>query len=258
METVELPIFRLTIIPGTMESVEKELLTKFHEIKIVHKEKTRIDFQAGGLMIEDFRYLLSPIRIQDTNHKDIDLFKREWRVGFVPAGINPSLAYVMCDLADLKKNDFVFDPFCGGSTIPITAAMYFGIKKAYASDISGKAIDVSQKNWEASKVRKDRFVLFKSDVAKVKLAEKSISKVITNMPFGIRVGTHDKNEKIYKDFASLLNRVLTDDGIAIVLTQEKELIEKEMGKSFDIKVVMTPEVGGLRPNVYRIIRKGER
>jgi 23S rRNA G2445 N2-methylase RlmL len=249
-------IFRLTIIPGTEKVVEKELLSKFPKVEIVTRTKEKIDFQTEDLVLENFRYLLSPIRIQDTNHKDIDLFKREWRKGFVPAGITPPLAYVLCDLADLKKEDIVLDPFCGGSTIPITAAMYFGIKKALASDISGKAIDISQKNWEASKVRKDRFVLFKSDVAKLKLTVKSVSKVITNMPFGIRVGSHDQNEKIYQDFAIVLDKILTDEGLAIVLTQEKELIERVMKKYFDIQEVMTPEVGGLRPSVYKITKKG--
>jgi len=251
-------IFRLTVIPGTEKVVEKELLSKFSKVEIVTRTKEKIDFQTEDLILENFRYLLSPLRIQDTNHKDFDLYKREWRVGFVPAGINPSLAYVLCDLADLKKSDIVLDPFCGGSTIPITAAMYFGIKKAFASDISGKAIDISQKNWEASKVRKDRFVLFKSDVSKLKLMEKSITKVITNMPFGIRVGSHDLNEKIYRDFAECLDRLLTDDGLAIVLTQEKDLINEVMKNKFDISVVMTPEAGGLAPDVYKITRKSEK
>jgi 23S rRNA G2445 N2-methylase RlmL len=248
-------VFRLTIIPGTEHAVEKELLSKFPEVEIVSRSKGKIDFQTADLVLENFRYLLSPLRIQDRNHKDIDLFKREWRVDFVPAGINPALAYVLCDLADLQKSDVVLDPFCGGSTVPITAAMYFGVKKAFASDISGKAVDISQMNWVASKVRKERFVLFKSDVSKLKLAEKSISKVITNMPFGIRVGSHDLNEKVYRDFADVLDRLLTDDGMAVVLTQEKELIKEMMKDKFDISVVLTPEVGGLSPDVYKITRK---
>jgi len=248
-------IFRLTIIPGSEIVVEKELLAKFPEVKIVGRSKGKIDFETKDLVLKNFRYLLSPLRIQDTNHRDIDLFKREWRIDFVSAGINPSLAYALCDLANLQKSDVVLDPFCGGSTIPITAAMYFGVKKVFASDISGKAIDISQKNWEASKVRKDRFVLFKSDVSKLKLAEKSISKVITNMPFGIRVGSHDQNEKVYRDFADVMDRLLSDDGLAIVLTQEKELIKEAMNDKFDIGVVMTPEVGGLTPDVFKITRK---
>lgn len=248
-------VFRLTVIPGTESVVEKELLSKFPDVEIVGRSKGKIDFQVTDLVIENFRYLMSPLRIQDTNHRDFDLYKREWRIDFVPAGITPSLAYVLCDLADLKKSDVVLDPFCGGSTIPITAAMYFGIKKAYASDISGKSVDISLKNWEASKVRKDRFVLFKSDVSKLKLADRSVSKVITNMPFGIRVGNHDQNEKVYRDFAERLDKLLTDDGVAIVLTQEKELIKEVMKNKFDMSVVMKLEVGGLVPDIYKITRK---
>lgn len=248
-------IFRLTVILGTERVVEKELLAKFPEAEIVSRSKGKIDFQVGGKEISDFSILLSPVRIQDTNHGDIDLFKREWRRAFVPAGINPSLAYVLCDLANLSDSDVVLDPFCGGSTIPITAMKYFGVKKAFASDISGKAIDISLENWAASGTKKERYVLFRSNVSTLKLQPRSISRVVTNMPFGIRVGTHEMNEKLYRNFAFMLNRLLTDDGVAIVLTQEKELITKVMNDSFEMEVVMTPEVGGLRPDVYKIIKK---
>ncbi len=250
--------FRLTAIPGTEKIVEKELLTKFPHVEILAISKGKIDFQVADLVLDNFRYLLSPLRIQDTNHKDYDLFKRAWRLGFVPAGINPSLAYCLCDLANLEKDDIVLDPFCGGSTIPITAAVYFGIKKAIASDISGKAIDISQKNWEASKVKKDRFVLFKSDVSRLRLAEKTISKVVTNLPFGIRVGSHYQNERVYQVFAECLKKILTSDGLAIVLTQEKELMSRFMKDGLILKVVTTLDVGGLTPSVFKITRNSEK
>ncbi|HAI22413.1 TPA: hypothetical protein DCP77_01310 [Candidatus Collierbacteria bacterium] len=248
-------IFRLSIVLGTEEVVEKELLSKFPKAEIVGRTKGKIDFQVEGRVLGDFSSLLSPLRIQDTNRGDEDLYKRGWRKAFVPAGINPSLAYVLCDLAELNEDDVVLDPFCGGSTIPITAVMYFGIKKAFASDISGKAVDISLENWKASGVKKDKFVLFRSNVSTLKLSPKSITKVITNMPFGIRVGNHEMNKKLYRNFAFKLNRLLKDDGSAIVLTQEKELFEEVMKNDFEVSVEMTPEVGGLRPNVYKVTRK---
>lgn len=249
-------IYRLTAVPGTEEIVERELLSKFPGTEIVSRSKGKADFQIEGKVLNDFATLMSPIRIQDRNHGDMDLFKREWRKAFVPAGINPSLAYVLCELAELHKDDIVLDPFCGGSTIPITAMLYFGVKKAFASDLSGKAIDISLENWKASGIKKDRYVLFRSNVSTLKLQPKSITKVITNMPFGIRVGSHEMNEKLYRNFAFKLNRLLTDDGLAIVLTQEKQLIEEVMKNDFEINVMMTPEAGGLTPNVYKITRKG--
>lgn len=248
-------LFRITFIPGTEKLVEKELRSKFPEAEISSRGKETINFQIKDLSIEKFRYMFSGLRIQDSNGKDIDLYKREWRKSFIPAGINPSLAYILCVLADIKKKDTVLDPFCGGSTIPISAALYFGVKKVFASDISGKAIDVSQTNWIAAGVKKDKYVLFRSDVSGLKLQPRSISKVITNLPFGIRVGNHESNERLYKDFSSTLNQLLTDEGFAIVLTQEKHLILKVMSNNFNVEVVLTPDVGGLRPNVYKITRK---
>lgn len=191
-------MFTLWTIPNTEEFVEIELKKKFPDTKTLKTYKGKIIFNPDNHSLLDFKSLLSPLRISDPDKNKLDLYKRDWRKEFVPAGINPSLAFILCQIAQLNQDDIIFDPFCGGSTIPITALLYFNVQKAFASDVSGKAIDISKKNFRAAGIPQKRFVLFRSNISMVKLQPKSVTKVITNLPFGIRSGDHEKTCKFTK------------------------------------------------------------
>ncbi|MDO8570537.1 MAG: methyltransferase [Candidatus Daviesbacteria bacterium] len=248
-------LYSLKTIPNTEEFVENELISKFPKIKIVSKNKGKIIFQTENYSISEFRAIHSALLVDNNHSIQHNLYRRNWRVDFIPAGINPALAYILCQVASLNKDDILLDPFCGGSTIPITALLYFDINKAFASDVSGRAIDVSEKCFQASGITKNRFVLFRSNVSMIKLKPKTITKVITNMPFGIRSGDHEKNIKLYNIFNLKLRSMLTDNGVIVLLTQEKNLVYETMGKNFNIKLIMVPEQGGLRPGVFRLTKK---
>ncbi|MEG1752446.1 MAG: hypothetical protein RR234_00895, partial [Christensenella sp.] len=76
--------------------------------------------------------------------------------------------------------------------------------------------------------------------------------VIVNMPFGLRIGNHTKNELLYQSYFRILPEILTADGLAVLYTQEKELTERlvKSGGHFDIIRRATFESGGLYPAVY--------
>ena len=130
-----------------------------------------------------------------------NLFRKEWRKNLVPAGINPTLSYVICKVAELKETDIVMDPFCGGGTIVITANLDFKVKKFLASDISSTAVEYTKKNILEAKITKDKYTLFINDVKRLHLQKDYLDKIITNMPFGIREGKHDSNINLYKSLS---------------------------------------------------------
>lgn len=247
--------YSLKTIPNTEEFVAKELMGKFPQVEIVKRNAGKIVFQTETYSLFDFYALRSALAIDDDRNIRHDLFRRDWRVAFVPAGINPSLAYILCQVAQLNKDDILLDPLCGGSTIPITALLYFDIKKVFASDVSGSAIDISEKCFQAAGIAKSRFVLFRSNISMIKLQPKSITKIISNMPFGIRSGDHERNVKLYNTFNLKTRSLLAEDGMAVILTQEKKLVYETMGKDFTVKIVAEPEQGGLRPAIFRLTRK---
>ncbi len=246
--------YTLTILDGTQEYVLKELLSKYPEIKIQSKDDTQIVFDSDISTIETFRNLYSPTHIESTTQK-ISLSDREWRVGYVPAGINPSLAYIMCMIADLKETDIVYDPFCGASVIPITALKYFNVKRVVCSDISGNAIEKSKMNFYGAGIEGNRYKLFGCDIKKNKLSKQNIDKILSNLPFGIRVGNHEENLETYKALEVLAKKILRKKGKIILLTQEKVLLREIFKKEdWNVKSVIRVNEGGLLPEIFEIIK----
>ncbi len=243
--------YKLETISGTEKIVREELSEKFENISILGEEKGRIEFESEISDVDKFRTLLSSLRIQKENGLIRNLFRRDWKIETSPAGINPSLAYILCRISKIDVDDIVLDPFCGAGTIGITAAKYFSPKKVLMSDKSGTAIDMTIKNIKAAGIKKDKVVAFRSNVSMLKLSKESVSRIITNPPFGIRTGNHEENIKIYKELEKKASQILKNAGIVTIITQEKELIEsifkKKKYKIFD-KIVVSQ--GGLFPTIY--------
>lgn len=246
--------YTIETIEGTEKFVKQELLEKFASAKILEERRGLVTFQSEIEDIDKFRSLLSVLRITNESGVTRNLFRRDWRKEFVPAGLNPALAYVMCMAAELEQSDEVLDPFCGGGTIPITAKLYFDVKKVTASDISGKAVDITKTNFESAKISKNDYFVLQKGIKHLRLKSESIDKVITNLPFGIRAGVHEKNELSYKYFAEKVKSYLKSDGIIIVLTQEKNLLRNAF-KDFRLIEEIEVNTGGLTPSIFKYTKK---
>ena len=247
--------FKLSFFENTDNFVLKELKQKYPKVKIISKNLNEIIFSSNISNIETFRNLYSPTHIE-SNGKKLNLFRRDWKVESVPAGLNPSLAYVLCMIADLREKDILCDPFCGAGTIPITALKYFNVKRVLCSDISGSAVEKSLKNFKSANISKERYKVFRSDISNVKFNKQNVDKIVSNLPFGIRAGDHEKNVKAYEDFERFTNRVLRKKGKIVVLTQEKALLRKVFKKeNWKVKSITRIDEGGLFPEVFEILRK---
>lgn len=250
-----LSTYKLYFLQGTEDFVLKELFEKFPEVEVVSKESKKILFRSKEEDINTFRSLYSPIQIENEKGIILNLSRREWRKAYVPAGINPSLAYILCMVAELKKEDIVYDPFCGASVIPITALKYFNVKRVICSDISSQAIEKSRLNFQNANVEGGKYKLFKSDIKDVSLNKRNVDKIISNLPFGIRVGSHEENMTAYVHLENLAQKLLRAKGKLILLTQEKKLLREAFKKEdWKVKSVLRVNEGGLLPEVFVIER----
>ncbi len=252
----ELSTYKLYFLQGTGDFILKELMEKFPEVEVESKDRKKILFRSKDKDINIFRNLYSPTYIEDSNGRILNLSRREWRKEYVPAGINPSLAYILCMVADLRKEDIVYDPCCGAGVIPITALKYFNVKRVICSDISGKAVEKSEINFKAAGIDKSRYRLFRSDIRDIRLNKRNVDKIVSNLPFGIRVGEHNDNKKIYLSLEKVAERVLRKRGFLVLLTQEKKLLREVFNKeNWNVKSVAQVNEGGLLPEVFVIKRK---
>lgn len=247
--------FKLEIVPGTTEIVENELKGKFPNVSILSKTKQFIEFESEENDIDTFRVLLSPLRIQKENGLERNLFRRDWKKATSPASINPALAYILCSLAEVNEDDIVYDPFCGSGTIGLSAYLYFSPKKVLCSDLSGKAVDWINENAKSASVDKKKFIVFRSNISQIKLQANSVNKIISNLPFGIRVGDHAKNMQLYEHIFRKAKNILQQDGLLVLYTVEKKLIEDLSKKhGFVIEKELLIEQGKLYPSIF-VIRK---
>lgn len=245
--------YTLDIIPGTLEFVLDELLGKFPNISVIKKVKSKIIFDSNFSDIHEFHKLKSPLRITQENGLTNNLFRREWKKFHSPAGINPSLAYILCMIAEIDEEDVVMDPFCGAGTIAITACLYFNAYKVLSSDVSGKAVDFTQENIKKAEISKKKIFTFRSNVSQLKTAKASVDKVISNLPFGVRSGDHTKNEKYYHLLSNKMRLILAETGKLVLYTQEKELIRKFFQKPYYlIQREIVIKQGGLYPTIFVI------
>jgi tRNA G10 N-methylase Trm11 len=73
--------------------------------------------------------------------RDFGRPSRDDQSGMLP----PKLAQIMINLAQVKKDDTILDPFCGSGTV-LTEALAMGYENIIGSDISAKAINNSKNN----------------------------------------------------------------------------------------------------------------
>jgi 23S rRNA G2445 N2-methylase RlmL len=161
---------------------------------------------------------------------------------------------MQCVKSELRESHRVLDPFCGSGTLLIERAWAGTCQELVGIDISSKALEAAGKNAQASGFSNIEFI--QCDMRKAAY-DNPFDEVITNLPFGLRVGTHQHNETLYRDFFSILPKILRSSGLVVLYTQEIRLTQElfdSVSRVFELLSVHRIHTGGLQPAVF-IARK---
>ena len=249
---------KLHSVPACQKIVKKaivERLKEFYGIEVF--EETGAEYTVKATLLKD-RVTLTV----DTS--GVGLHKRGYRVCDVAAPIKETLAAAMIQLSFWKKDRILLDPCTGSGTIPIEAAMiarniapglnrsfacqewefideklwkeekkaafevidYDSELKIYGFDINRKAVDAAKENAEEAGVD-DCIIFKKADASKLRpIGENGI--IVTNPPYGERIGEEEEIRQIYDGF----NRFFKEnpDWSLFMITTDKEAEEKVMGR----------------------------
>ncbi len=251
---------KLSSVPACQSVAEKALIERLKEFYYVdYFEKTGASYDIKITILKD----RVTVTLDTTGP---GLHKRGYRQHSVEAPIKETLAAAMLELSFWNKDRILTDPCCGSGTIPIEAAMIArniapGISRnfvseeweaipaklwkeeraaAYAAidnevnpkifglDINPQAIAAAKANAEAAGVD-DCIKFAASDVANMRT--KSLSGVVvTNPPYGERIGDREAIEKIYKAYRDFFGANPTWS--LFVITADKT-IEKSLGRLAD-------------------------
>ena len=157
----------------------------------------------------------------------------------------PVIAAVLCRLAKLTATHRVLDPFCGSGTV-LFDATFWTDECVFGADLSPLAVAYATENLSG---RGGRVVV--SDARQCPLRPASIDRVISNLPFGKKVGSHADNTRLYPVFLREVERLLVPTGRVVLLTEDKRVLRAAVEKS-SLKVLRERVLhsGGATPSAF--------
>jgi 16S rRNA G966 N2-methylase RsmD len=180
-----------------------------------------------------------------------------WRKGALPASMHPALAYALSryalSLVSVPRPS-VFDPFCGSGSLLFAAESQRACRQLLGVDKSGTAIEIARENAKAGKSRA-RFVC--RDILRFESRE-GADLLLSNLPFGNRVGSHRENEQLYARFVRRLPNFLRDGGVAVLYTADAKLLERLLRENprLSIREKRRTAAGGLSPWIFTVDKCG--
>lgn len=155
------------------------------------------------------------LRLSDATMRHRD-YKRE----HLPASLRPTVAASMAWLSRPTDKDVILDPLCGAGTILIERGLLAAYGRLLGSDKREMAVAMARSNARAAGVAATWGV---GDARALSLDDGSVTRILTNLPFGKQIGTHEENSRLYAALSKEFARVLTDDGLLVTLTSEDRL-----------------------------------
>ncbi len=252
---------KLHSVPACQSIVKKAVVERLREYYCVERfEETGAEYTIKVTILKDNVTLTV-----DTSGKG--LHKRGYRVCDVAAPIKETLAAAMVQLSFWRAGRLLIDPCCGSGTIPIEAAMLGrniapGLNRSFASegwelipkefwkeerkkafesvnydaelkimafDVDSKAIEAAKEN--AIEAGVDDCIIFKRMNMQRMEAREPGGIIITNPPYGERIGEKQQIENIYRKYNEFFRENPTWS--LFMITTDKDAEAKTFGRPAD-------------------------
>ena len=174
------------------------------------------DLEIWATLLE--REFLCGIRLSDRTMRH-----RSYKQAHRPASLRPTVAAALVWLSRPQPDDVFVDPMCGAGTILAERALMGRYKRILGGDLDGNAVATGRANVGPLA---DDIELRQWDAEALPLADESVDKVVVNLPFGQRHGSHQHNRSLYRQVFTELRRVLRPAGRLVALTGEQRLVEQ--------------------------------
>lgn len=173
----------------------------------------------------------------------------------VKGELRPEMAHLLCFLSEPANDDIFLDPFAGSGAIVSERARYFPYNKIFAGE---KDKQIFKRLQERILEEKLKVILGRWDATNLSsLTDNSIDKIVTDPPWGFFKRGSDDLEEFYKKMLEEFSRVMVSDGIAVILSGQKEILEKNLKKLsvFVLEKKLDVLVSGKKAGVYKLRRK---
>jgi putative N6-adenine-specific DNA methylase len=256
---------KLSSVPACQSVAEKALVARLSE---TYGEKR---FAKSGARMDVYVRILNNMVTVGLDTTGPSLHKRGYRVHALSAPIKETLASAILQLSFWKPGRILVDPFCGTGTFAIEAAMlargiapglqrrfaaedfsyiseeawkaerseaykqidYDADLRIYASDISAEAAAATLENAEEAGVD-DCIEISRMPfgrLASMPFAAEDSGIIITNPPYGKRIGSDEQTEKLYAEIREFFAARPTWS--LYLITSDKDFEKNCMGRPAD-------------------------
>ncbi|RNI21375.1 methyltransferase domain-containing protein [Flexivirga caeni] len=160
-------------------------------------------------------------------------------------------------LAKLQDGQTLLD-VCGGvGTVPVLDGM-LRVGRSISVDNDGASVAAARHNI-ASHGLGGRVEVIEADAADLPLPDGSVDRVVSDLPFGKRIGSNELNRTLYPAILREIERVLTADGRCVLLSDDKRVFAESVAKARGLKIVGERVIryNGVTPTAY-IVRRSRR
>ncbi len=180
----------------------------------------RMRFSADEADVEFWLWLQGSQALIGLRLSDATMRHRTYKHEHLPASLRPTIAAAMVRLSQPQPDDIILDPMCGAGTLLIERALAETYDRAIGSDIEDEAVTLARRNARHAGVGISWYV---GDARTLKMDADSVTRILTNLPFGKQIGSPQENAELYHVLASEFARVLRPNGIAVTITSDDRL-----------------------------------
>jgi predicted RNA methylase len=183
------------------------------------------------------------------------LTSRFGRLLRAPASTNPVIGAILVRLAKIEPGQTLLDPFCGAGTLLVLAGEMASPGRLVGAELTTQWSRAARDNLAA---RDLAGTVLRSDAQAMPFAGESVQRIVSNLPFGKRVGSHRVNTELYPAALREMSRVLVRNGRAALLTEDKRLFREQVQRTPTLRVIkeIVLERGGLHPSAYVLVKRG--
>lgn len=183
------------------------------------------------------------------------LVTRAWRVRDWPGAVNAVLAQAAIRLTKPTPEDVFLNIGSGSGTILIERGLSGPAKMLIGCENNADVIAIAQENAQAAPQVPAHWL--HADGQKLPIASQSIDALAADLPFGVLVGSTERNEALYPALLNEAARVAKTGARFAIITQAVRIMDSLLPTQRDWQVENMLKVtqGGLHPRLYTLVRR---